>query len=189
MIHRGTQTLHTDRLTLRRFTIDDAQAMYDSWASDPEVTWYLSWEPHPDVDITREVLRTWLERYAEDGYYNWLITMQGEAIGTIAVVRASERDERAEIGYCIGRKHWGQGIMTEALQCVLGFLFDEVGLHRVYLRHDVENIASGRVMIKNGLVREAVLRKHNRRRDDSWGDVAIYGMLREEWQARSAEDR
>ena len=181
MTHRGTQTLLTQRATLRRFTMEDADAMFANWAGDPEVTRYLLWDAHPDRDATREVLRTWVDKYARDAYYNWAIVLGSAPVGNISVVNHDDRDEWAEIGYVIGRSHWGRGIMTEVLRRVLEYLFREVKMHRVTLRHDVENIGSGRVMLKNGLVREGVLRKAHRRKDGSWADMAVYGALREEW--------
>lgn len=186
MIQLGTRTLETDRLTLRRYTVADAEAMYANWASDDVVTEYLTWPTHPDSEVTRVVLETWVEQYEEDGFYNWGIVYDGTVIGNIAVVNASENDERAEIGYCIGRAWWGKGIMTEALGAVMDFLFGEVGLHRIFLRYDVANIGSGRVMEKNGLTREGTLRDEHKRKDGSFGDMAVYGILRHEWEARKA---
>lgn len=184
MNHMGTQTLRTDRLVLRRYTMDDVDAMYENWAKDTEVTAYLFWDAHPDTDVTREVLGTWVPQYAEAGYYNWGIEMDGVLIGNIAVVDCSDRNEWAEIGYVIGKAYWGRGIMTEALEAVLRYLFETVAVHRICLKHDVENVGSGRVMIKNGLVREGVQRKAHRRRDGSWADLPVYSMLREEWDVR-----
>lgn len=179
----GTRTLASPRLTLRRLAVEDAEAVYANWASDAEVTRYLHWETHPDVEVTREVLKTWVESYAQAGYYNWGIEVDGVLVGNIAAVACDARSQRAEIGYCIGRAYWGQGIMTEALRLVLRFFFEEVGLHRVYLRFDMENVGSGRVMIKNGLTLEGTLRKHHLRKDGSWADIRVYGMLHEEWMA------
>lgn len=186
MTHLGTRALETDRLTLRRYTVDDAEAMYANWASDDAVTQYLTWPTHPDSEVSRAVMETWVEQYAEEGFYNWGIVYEGVLIGNIAVVNASGHDERAEIGYCIGRAWWGKGIMTEALGAVLDFLFGEVGLHRISLRHDVANTGSGRVMEKNGLAREGILRGEHKRKDGSFGDMAVYGILRGEWEARRA---
>ncbi|HPE95669.1 MAG TPA: GNAT family N-acetyltransferase, partial [Bacillota bacterium] len=56
MTHKGTQVIKTTRLTLRRFTENDAEAMYANWASDPEVTKYLRWKAHPNVNVSRKVL-------------------------------------------------------------------------------------------------------------------------------------
>lgn len=104
------------------------------------------------------------------------------------MVEASTSHRYAEIGYCLRSADWGKGIATEALNGVLGFLFDIVGLHRVYLRHDTRNAASGRVMQKNGLVHEGTLRQHFRRKDGTFGDVAVYGILHGEWISRTTPD-
>lgn len=186
MNNPGTQTLRTPRLTLRRFTMEDVDPMFDNWANDDAVTRYLMWDSHGDREVTRVLLETWVAQYAEDGVYNWAIEYEGAAIGGISVVSGSEKDEWAEIGYCMGKAWWGQGLMTEALQAVLRFLFEQVQLHRVYLRHDAENIGSGRVMLKNGLVHEGTLRKHHKRKDGSFADMCLYGLLRDEWLAHEA---
>ena len=60
MQHMGTRTIETERLTLRRFAAEDAQAMYQNWASDPEVTIYLTWPTHESVDISAAVIADWV---------------------------------------------------------------------------------------------------------------------------------
>lgn len=181
MTYLGTQRLTTERLVLRCFTMDDADAVYQNWASDPIVTQFLSWETHPDTQVTREVLKIWVALYENDGYYNWGIELSGVLIGAISVNECDEKDQNAEVGYCLARAYWGRGIMTEALSRVLRFLFEEVGLHRVKLECDRENIGSERVMRKNGLTYEGTLRENVLRKDGTWGDMRIYAMLRDEW--------
>ena len=58
----GTQTIETERLILRRFTVEDAGDMYKNWASDPEVTKYLTWPPHESVEFTKSLLADWVKR-------------------------------------------------------------------------------------------------------------------------------
>lgn len=60
LTHKGTQIIQTDRLLLRPFRMEDARAMYDNWASDPEVTKYLSWPAHDSPAVTRAVLQDWV---------------------------------------------------------------------------------------------------------------------------------
>ena len=69
MNHKGTVTLETNRLILRRFRLDDAQAMYDNWASDPEVTKFLTWPVHGSVEISRFILQSWVDAYSEKDAY------------------------------------------------------------------------------------------------------------------------
>ena len=61
MNHLGTINLETDRLILRKFKIEDAEDMYNNWASNSEVTKYLSWETHLNIEKTKEILKSWIE--------------------------------------------------------------------------------------------------------------------------------
>ena len=133
LTHKGTQTIETPRLILRRAVREDAQAMLRNWASDPEVTKFLTWPTHDSIDVTRTVLESWLAEYEKDNYYQWMIVLKeiGEPIGSISVVRQNQRVEAAEIGYCIGSAWWHQGIMSEALAAVINYLFTEVGMNRI----------------------------------------------------------
>lgn len=181
MENKGTERLETDRLILRRFTIADAQNMFDNWASDDEVTKYLTWPTHTSVEVSKMILNGWIEKYADDNFYNWAIELKenGQVIGNISVVEFFEDIECAEIGYCLGREYWGRRIMPEALGEVIAFLFDEVGLNRVEARHDVNNPKSGRVMLKAGLKYEGIRRQRDRN-NQGIVDTAYYGLLRED---------
>ena len=160
MNHLGTKTIETERLLLRKFTIEDAPAMYQNWASDPEVTKYLTWQPHRSIEDTRFLLSEWVKEYDKADYYQWAIELKGVGIiGSIAVVNIHESVEEAELGYCIGRAYWGKGIMPEAVKAVIDFLFDKVGFRRVMAKHDAMNPNSGRVMEKAGMTCEGTLRK------------------------------
>ena len=64
MKHCGTQRIETDRLIVRRFSIDDAEAMYRHWASDSEVTKYLTWPAHTDVEVSKAILEEWVSSYS-----------------------------------------------------------------------------------------------------------------------------
>jgi len=175
----GTQTIETHRLVLRRFRMEDAEDMFRSWASDPEVTRFLTWPTHSSADTTRAVLGDWIPRYEDGGYFNWGIVLKetGRMIGSIAVVRLDEAIEEAEMGYCMSRAYWGQGIMPEALRAVVDYLFDTVGVNRILAAHDVKNPNSGRVMEKAGL-REEGVRRAGGKNNQGICDVSFHGILR-----------
>ena len=126
----GTQTLETHRLILRPFKIEDADEMFNNWASDPEVTRFLTWPTHSSVDVTRMVLNDWISHYEDGAYFNWAIELRetGSVIGNIAVVQLREDIEQVEIGYCMSRAFWGQGIMPEAFRAVMEYLFTVEGV-------------------------------------------------------------
>lgn len=184
MKHLGTQTIETDRLILRRFTADDASAMYANWAGDDEVTKFLTWPTHPNAEISGKIIEFWLNGYAKPDFYQWAIVYKSndmvKPIGAISVVNTIDDVIRsAEIGYCIGRAWWHKGIMTEALQAVMDYLFDQVGLNRIEAAHDVNNPHSGDVMRKCGMKLEGTHRQaaHN---NQGVVDVSIYALLAEE---------
>ena len=180
MNHLGTQTLETPRLILRPFTLEDAPVMYRNWASDPEVTKYLTWPTHPSVQVSQMVLSDWVSCYEKKDYYQWAIVLRetGEPIGSMAVV--SQRDDvgKAEIGYCIGRRWWRQGITPEALSAVIRFLMDEVGMQRIEARHDPRNPASGAVMRKCGMTFEGTLRRSDWN-NQGLCDASYYAIVKE----------
>ncbi len=179
--HLGTKPLKTPRLLLRQYTVEDAQAMYDNWAGDPEVTQTLLWDTHPDAAYTKRLLAGWVKAYQTGRSYHWVIEKEGEIIGDISLVKWSAIDLGGEIGYCLSKKAWNQGIMTEALIRVMRYLFQEVGFHRLYLRHAMENPASGRVMEKAGLKKEGLMHQAMRHKGEGFSDIALYAALREEW--------
>lgn len=183
MKHLGTKRIETERLILRPFTMADVDKMYSNWASDPEVTKYLTWPAHENRGITQWVLNDWISHYGEDDYYQWAIEFEGEPIGSIAVVSHNDRTESVEIGYCIGTNWWHRGIVTEALKGVIRFFFDEVGVNRVEARHDPRNPHSGAVMKKCGMQFEGTLRQSGRN-NQGICDESYYGILRSEYDGR-----
>ena len=178
--HKGTQTIETKRLILRQAQIADAEAMFRNWANDPEVTKYLTWPVHGNVEVTKTLLANWVASYEKDDYYQWMIVLKetGEPIGSICA-GSMGRAESAHIGYCIGRAWWHQGIMTETLRAVMDFLFDEVGYHRVESLHDPNNPHSGNVMKKCGMKYEGTLRQADRN-NQGICDACYYGLLKDE---------
>ena len=188
MQHKGTQTLETERLVLRRFEPADAEPMHNNWASDGEVTKFLRFTAHENVDETRAIIAQWIEAYSDDTWYQWAIVPKDgkdEPIGSMSVVRMNEATEALTVGYCIGRAWWHQGITSEALSAVIEFLFTEVGANRIEANHDPRNPNSGGVMRKCGMTYEGTLRS-SMINNQGLGDACVYSILRDEWQASRA---
>ena len=178
--HKGTITIETPRLILRRAKTEDAEAMFRNWANDKDVTKYLTWPTHGEVAVTKQLLSSWVESYERDDYYQWMIVLKelGQPIGSI-MASTMGRAQSAHIGYCIGKAWWHQGIMSETLQAVIEFLFDEVGYHRVESLHDPNNPHSGAVMRKCGMKYEGTLRQADRN-NQGICDACYYGLLASE---------
>lgn len=167
MRHLGTPILETERLILRPFTAADAIPMFENWASDPEVTRFLRWDPHKDWLESAQLLAAWEALYQNPDYYQWAVCLRGSdaPFGSIRVMEGEEQDPACwhapgldhsagvwEAGYCYGRAFWGKGYATEALCAVRDFWFKEVGGSWLACCHATENPASGRVMEKAGWV-------------------------------------
>ena len=150
----GTQTLQTKRLILRRFVESDAEAMFQNWASSAENLTHVTWDPNPDVEVTRNSIRNWVASYTNPNYYKWAICLKEnpeQVIGDISIVEIDEIDSSCEIGYILGKNYWGRGMMTEALKAVLDFCFTQADFQKVRARYASLNPASGRVMEKAGM--------------------------------------
>ena len=143
--------LTTERLNLRHIREDDAQRIFECWASKPEVTKYLTWPVHESVEQTKQILGIWLKAYSEPDCMRWGIELKatGELIGMIDVVEYI--DGNPVIGYCSGPECWGNGYMTETLRAVVQELF-AVGHDEILIEAVKENIASNRVIEKAGFM-------------------------------------
>ena len=182
MKHLGSRKLETDRLIIRAFVPEDAAPMFRNWASDAEVTKYLTWPTHSSEEVSEQVVASWVEKNGDPTYYQWAIVWKEtmEPIGSISVVHFDESKGEAEVGYCIGRRWWHQGVMSECFSEVIRFLFREVGVNRIMARHDINNPNSGRVMRKCGLHYEGT-RYQEDRNNQGICDMDVYGITREEY--------
>lgn len=121
MRHAGTQTLETDRLFLRQLLPEDAEQMYTNWASDPEVTRFLRWEPHKNALETVGLLAAWATLYPNPDYYQWAIVEKasGQVFGSISIFNAllgdpAQKSALAATG--LHRRHLGSRLLhREAL--------------------------------------------------------------------------
>lgn len=145
--------LETDRLFIRPLGIDDAEGMYQNWASDERVTKYLTWKPHKSIDDTLAIIRIWMSECLNSPNITFGIIYKAEnkIIGTINYFNVDMSFKEAEIGYCLAYDYWNQGIMSEALKEFINFGFKELGFLKIKAKHDARNKASGKVMEKAGM--------------------------------------
>ena len=181
MNHLGTIELETDRLLLRRFTLDDAESVFYNWASDDEVTKYLTWQTHKSIDVSRGYMDFCVKGYTDLSFYQWGIELKDtqELIGNISVVEVIDEIDSLELGWVIGRKYWGNGYTAEAALKLIDFLFDQVQANCICAGHDVNNPNSGRVMQKAGMKFEGILRQSGRN-NQGIVDMAHYSIIKSE---------
>lgn len=141
--------IETNRLILRKLTISDAEEMFFGWCSDSEVTKYVTWEPHNNVEETRSLLEMWIKEYENPNTHRYGIALKdsGKLIGAIDVVEYE--DNNPVIGYTLSRHYWNNGYMTEACKAFMEYLFS-LGYRRILIEADSRNIGSNRVIEKCG---------------------------------------
>ncbi len=151
------ETFETERLHLRRPAMDDAAAIFATWAQDRDVTRYVTWTPHASLDDTRSFLRSCAESWQKNGPFSWVITLRqdGRPVGTIEL---RPQGHRVELGYVLARPYWGRGLATEVVRVLTGWALAQPEIHRVWAVCDVDNRASARVLEKAGMAREGLLR-------------------------------
>lgn len=149
------ETLTGPRLRLRAPVVDDAEALFARIASDPEVTRYLSWRPHPDVAETRRVITSLFNVGAER---TWLIEVGGEVVGLCGSRRV--QPYAVELGYCLARSYWRQGLMSEAVSMVLDEERRDPSVYRVSAYCHVDNAGSAGVLRRCGLSLEGRLARY-----------------------------
>ncbi len=171
----------TDRLRLRPFEASDIEAIREL-AGDVEVARNTLNIPHPYEEAHA---RSWVASHRgqleREEAVTYAITLreEGTVVGAVGLI-LDPANERAELGYWIGRSYWGRGYATEAAREVVGWGFRTLGLHRVHASHFPRNPASGRILRKLGMRHEGRLREHVRK----WGeylDLEWFGVLRSEF--------
>ncbi len=169
--------LYTQRLLLRKLTMNDAQDIY-AYSKDPSVARYVLWHPHRSVMDSRFFLKCLMRQYRNREPASYGITLRdtGRVIGTIGFSQISQEHRCAEIGYSLARDCWNKGYMTEALGAMLEYGFRTLMLHRIEATHDLRNPASGKVMEKCGMRCEGVLRGTLYSKGE-FIDVRLYAIL------------
>ena len=177
-------TLNTDRLTLRKVTLNDVDDMYE-YSKDESVTEYLTWSAHPDRAHTLNYVSGLQSRYRTGDFFDWAIVHKdsGKMIGTCGFTRFDYTNNVAEIGYVLNRDYHGQGIVSEAASAVLQFGFERLGINRIEGRFILGNDASRRVMEKIGMKFEGVQREGMLIKG-IYRDIGICSILRSEYVSK-----
>ena len=173
----------TERLIVRRWEDKDYKDLYE-YASDENVIKFLSFPTYKSLDTAKERIKKLKQQYT-DGLVeiDFCIELKelNKVIGSIGIVGYKEKNEgEIEIGYVLNPKFQGYGYMTEALVGMFKYIKQNKLAKRIVLKHDVENVKSGNVMKRAGMVFEGVLRKASENNYHSRCDLAQYSILDEE---------
>jgi ribosomal-protein-alanine N-acetyltransferase len=172
-------TLTTPDLILRPLQESDAPALL-AFTSDPDVTQYVLWPTHRDVNQTQQFIR----RLTAPGMRSWAIIHQLDArvIGMTFLHSFHRMHHKAEIAFTLAKPYWGRGYATQAARAVLRHAFTHWALRRIEGTCMLANVASARVLEKLGMTCEGVMRQSHWRQD-GWMDMKLYAVLREEFES------
>ncbi|WP_405061741.1 GNAT family N-acetyltransferase [Kribbella sp. NBC_01505] len=172
--------VQTERLTLRRFTPDDATA-FAAYRSDPEVARYQSWEaPVSEPEALTTVTGYGTGDPDAPGWFQYAVDLDGMLIGDLGL-HLDENLMQAELGFTLAPAYQGKGYATEAVRGLLDHLFSVKNLHRVSAECDARNTSSTRLLERVGFQREGLRRSHTWIKGE-WTDDLLFGLLRSDYR-------
>lgn len=144
--------IETQRLILRRIGSQDAQDIFE-YASDEQTTQFMLFNKHTTIDDTISFIKFMLNKYELNECLDFAFVLKetGKVIGTGGAANLKDIPHSVEIGYILNKKYWGQGLVVEAMQAVMKYLFGVLNVHRIYANHFINNTNSGKVMTKLGM--------------------------------------
>ena len=167
--------LETERLLLRKLSIEDIIAMFDLRTND-EVMRYIG-RPRPkDEGDIKEMINKMNETSMR---IQWGISLKekDEIIGTLGYHRIEKEHYRAEVGYLLHPDHWKTGIMSEALNKIIDYGFNKMNLHSIEAIINPENMASRNLLLKTGFIKEGYF-KENFFFEGKFYDSEVYSLLK-----------
>lgn len=170
-------TLTTERLILRPLQLTDLDDLFE-YAQDPAVYQPGMWQPYESYEVAKRHLETILSHYF-DGLLWWAIEYKadGKMIGRCELSKVDRDDKHAEISYALNANYWRQGIMTEAINCIIDYAFNEMKLNRIQAYVLIDNNNSHKLLEKIGFQREGHLREYSHVKGYP-EDAYIYGLLK-----------
>jgi ribosomal-protein-alanine N-acetyltransferase len=177
-------TIETQRVTLRKMNIADANDMFE-YSSNRKVTQYLSYD-HNYLEEAEKYIQNKVEKYEKGECMLWGIELKENKkyIGACGFTHWDTENNCAEIAYTLNQDYWGKGIISELVDVLFQFGFKKMNLNRIEARCWTDNEQSVRVMVKNnmkfeGIIREQVYIKGEHR------DVKMYSILKKEYKPKN----
>jgi len=177
---QGTEPITTPRLNLRKFKEYDVENFF-KWSTDEDVLRYFTVNPPENLSEAHDMIRSWRGQYSQPEFLRWCIAKAetnqavGEISASIDVVTSA-----AEVEYALWSRMRGYGYAAEALEGVIGYLHDNVGVHRIMVEINTDNIASTRTAEKAGMELEGIMRDALVDRNGEFYDVAVFSHIAED---------
>lgn len=176
--------IYTERLIIREMTPEDEEAIF-GYRSDAETNRFQSWIPENSGEVEQFIKNHTKDFNVPGTWFQLLIADQdsGSVIGDIGVHFIGPGGQQAELGITVAKDHHGKGYASEALGGIIGYLFTELGKHRIIASVDPRNTASMKLMEHIGFRKEGHFVKSLFWKNE-WVDDVIYALLQDEWPIR-----
>ena len=164
-------------ISIRKFEKTDISKKVE-WINNPENNQFL----HYDIPISVEGTKKWFDSHeGENTRFDAVIEADGIPVGTIGLLGIDQKNSKAEYYIAIGETAYkGKGVAKEASRLILEYGFETLGLNKIYLFTEVENVAAQKLFESVGFLKEGVIRQdivsHGK-----YVDRIAYGVLREDW--------
>jgi ribosomal-protein-alanine N-acetyltransferase len=152
--------IQTQRLILREPRQTDAALLFDTYTQDAEVARYMVWRPHTELSETEGFIARCMQGWASGISRPYVLAFHGSKHIPLGMLEARLQAHTIDIGYVLGRQHWGAGLMPEAIMALCELALALPDCFRIQATCDVENHASVRTLVKSGFVREGRLERH-----------------------------
>ncbi len=164
-------------ITVRKFEKTDIPKKVE-WINNPENNQFL----HYDIPICIEKTEKWFDSHqSENTRYDAVIESDGIPVGTIGLLSIDRKNSKAEFYIAMGETSYkGKGVATKASHIILRYAFEELGLNKIYLFTETENIAAQKLFERVGFVKEGCLRNDVFSRGH-FADRFAYGFLKNDW--------
>ena len=174
--------IEASRVRLRHLEEADTDSLFEIFA-DREAMRFWSTPRFKERAEAQKLLAEIHDNFRQKTLFQWGIARKSDdkIIGTSTLFRFDDQSRRAEIGYILNRRFWGNGLINEALTALLKYAFEKMKLHRIEADIDPRNSASVKVVERLGFQREGLLRERWIVGDEIQ-DTLFYGLLKSDWQ-------
>lgn len=184
---RPLPTLATKRLLLRSVRISDIDDLHICM-SNPNIARFELWNVHKSKNETFSHVENLMVKGKAGSCTSWVIERRSDnrVIGMINLHTIAQRSRRAEMGYWIAEDCWHKGYASEAVERVLSFAFERVGLNKICCRTVSDNIASQKLLARMGMTYEGTLRE-DVLINNEFSDIKMFSLLFREWEERKVK--
>ena len=175
--------LKSKRLDFIEISKEGLEDMHE-YSIKKELYSYLEFLPHESLADTRAYLDKLISRSSLDSGHYWFIkhTKQNKVIGTFGLHDIDWRKKIGEVSYGVSPSYSQKGIFTEALRCVLAYVFNELGFHRICATTRYDNLGSIKGLQKLGFKIEGKLRDFYLSHDGNRYDALILAIIKKDIQ-------